>query len=411
MKKQSWICLLLIAALVLGCSGCIPQARAADLMEGVTPNRPAELHRPTELQQDAAADFALRLFRAGRETGKNSLLSPLSAACALAMIANGAKGETLRQMEAVLGMDRAALNDYFRAFLDTLQEDGSLKLADAIWFRDDGALEVNRDFLQTNADCYGADARSAPFDEQTKQEINAWVKEKTDGMIPEILDEIPEDAVMYLVNALAFEARWEEPYRANNVKAGDFRCADGTIRAVEMMRGSEGSYLESDRAVGFIKPYAGGKYGFAALLPAEGVSPEALLDSLDGPALRALLTEPQQTTVFTAMPKFETRFGTELGEALKELGMPLAFDPDRAELSGIGSAKGNLYINRVLHRSFISVGEQGTRAGAATAVEVNGKGAMPMEPKEIILDRPFVYMLIDVETGVPFFVGILNDPS
>ena len=91
--------------------------------------------------------------------------------------------------------------------------------------------------------------------------------------------------------------------------------------------------------------------------------------------------------------------------------MPLAFDPDRAELSGIGSAKGNLYINRVLHRSFISVGEQGTRAGAATAVEVNGKGAMPMEPKEIILDRPFVYMLIDVETGVPFFVGILNDPS
>ena len=411
MKKQYLICLLLAAALLLNCSGCAVQAQAADLMEGITPQRSAEAVQVTAAQQDAAADFALRLFRAGREEGKNSLLSPLSVACALAMTANGAKGETLAQMESVLGLDRAALNDYFRAVLDGLKQDGAIKLANAVWFRDDGQLEVNRDFLQTNADHYGADARSAPFDAETLQQINDWVKAKTEGMIPELLDEIPDNAVMYLLNALAFEAKWEEPYEDSAVKAGTFTAADGTKRSVDFLHGNENLYLKTENAEGFLKPYAGGKYGFAALLPAEGLSPEAVLDSLNGAELRKLLNDPEQTSVDTAMPKFESSFRANLADALREMGMTLAFDPDRADLSGIGSAKGNLYISRVLHKSFISVGEQGTRAGAATAVEIMTKGVFAESPKEIVLDCPFVYMLVDLETGVPFFIGVMQDPA
>ena len=411
MKKQYLICLLLAAALLLNFTGCAVQAQAADLMEGITPQRSAEPVRATAAQQDAAANFALRLFRAGREEGKNSLLSPLSVACALAMTANGAKGETLAQMESVLGLDKAALNDYFRAVLDGLKQDGAIKLANAVWFRDDGQLEVNRDFLQTNADHYGADARSAPFDAETLKQINDWVKAKTEGMIPELLDEIPDNAVMYLLNALAFEAKWEEPYEDSAVKAGTFTAADGTKRSVDFLHGNENLYLKTENAEGFLKPYAGGKYGFAALLPAEGLSPEAVLDSLNGAELRKLLNDPEQTSVDTAMPKFESSFRANLADALREMGMTLAFDPDRADLSGIGSAKGNLYISRVLHKSFISVGEQGTRAGAATAVEIMTKGVFAPNPKEIVLDRPFVYMLVDLETGVPFFIGTMQDPA
>ena len=111
------------------------------------------------------------------------------------------------------------------------------------------------------------------------------------------------------------------------------------------------------------------------------------------------------------MPRFESSFCANLADALREMGMTLAFDPDRADLSGIGSAKGNLYISRVLHKSFISVGEQGTRAGAATAVEIMTKGVFAPNPKEIVLNRPFVYMLVDLETGVPFFIGTLQDPA
>ena len=416
MKKnyKRLICLLLIAVLTLQLSACVAQARAADLMQGVEPAEPlGEPFEPTDAQLDAAADFALRLFRAGNESGKNSLISPLSVAIALAMTANGAKGETLEQMEKTLGMTQGELNYYFYTLQQRLPhtEDCRLALADSIWYRDDGRLQVDRDFLQTNADFYGAAARSAPFDEKTLQEINDWVKEKTDGMIPEILDEIPANAVMYLVNALAFEAKWMDPYKKQDVQEGDFSAADGTERSVDFMYSEESAYLETGDAVGFLKYYKDERYAFAALLPREGLSPEALLETLDGAALRQLLTNAHWQTVRAGLPKFDTSFGAELSGALKELGMPLAFDPELADFAGMGSASGNLYINRVLHKTFISVAEQGTRAGAATAVEMNVKGAMPVEMKRVILDRPFVYMLIEVETGVPFFIGVLNDPG
>ncbi len=413
MKKQTWICLLLIAALAAQLTACVPQARAADLMEGVEPAEPlGEPFEPSGAQFDAAADFALRLFRAGNESGKNSLISPLSVAIALAMTANGAKGETLAQMEKTLGMTQGELNYWFYTLQRKLPrtEDCRLCLANSIWFRDDGSLEVKKDFLQTNADFYGAAARRAAFDSGTLKEINDWVREKTEGMIPEILDEIPPEAVMYLINALVFDAKWEKPYTRDNVKAGSFTAADGTERSVDFMRSEESRYLETEDAKGFLKFYKGGRCAFAALLPNEGLSPEALLGKLDGASLRKLLTEERCETVLASLPRFEASYGAELSEALKSIGMPLAFDEDRADFTELGSAKGNIYIGRVLHRSFISVNEQGTRAGAATAVEMNAKGIL-MNPKEVVLDRPFVYLLIDVETGVPFFVGVLNDPA
>ncbi|MBR6635408.1 MAG: serpin, partial [Clostridia bacterium] len=117
------------------------------------------------------------------------------------------------------------------------------------------------------------------------------------------------------------------------------------------------------------------------------------------------------TTVFTAMPKFETEYSVEMDEVLKGMGMTSAFSADNADFKALGtSERGNIYINRVLHRTYISVGEKGTRAGAATVVEMNDEAGIEMlEPKEIYLDRPFVYMLIDCENKIPFFIGTMTD--
>ena len=409
MKKL--IVLFLVFSLALGMTAC-SQGSTNDLMKEV-PAKTVDVLPDMDAGSAAAADFGVRLFQTSMEEGKNTLISPLSVLYALAMTANGADGETLAQMEQVLGMNCDNLNSFMLAYLDLLPESKEYKmsLANSIWFKDDPNFVVEQSFLQTNADYYGTGAYKAAFDEGTRNDINNWVKEHTDGMIPEIIDQIPNEAIMYLVNALAFEAEWEEDYKEHQVWEEEFTMEDGTRQDAEMMYSQEHTYLEDDLATGFIKYYKDRRYAFVAMLPNEGVSVSRYIDNLTGEHLRNLLTSPQDVTVFATMPKFETEYGTEMSEALQEMGLTDAFDWRVADFSRLGTynADGmNICINRVLHKTFISVTELGTRAGAATAVELEcGSAAIEMDYKEVILDRPFVYMLIDCETNLPFFIGTM----
>ena len=395
--------------MALGLIAC-SQVSANDLMKDV-PAKAVDVLPDMDAGATAAADFGVRLFKTSMEEGKNTLISPLSVLYALAMTANGADGETLTQMEKVLGMDVDKLNSYMLAYLDLLPEskDYKMSLANSIWFKDDPNFAVEQSFLQTNADYYGAGAYKAAFDEGTRNDINNWVKEHTDGMIPEIIDEIPDEAIMYLVNALAFDAKWADEYEEHQIREGRFTMEDGTRQDVDMMHSEEYTYLEDDLATGFIKYYKDRKYAFVAMLPNEGVTVSQYVDSLTGEHLRDLLNNPQDVTVFASIPKFETEYGIEMSEVLQEMGMTDAFDWRVADFSKLGTYNVdgmNICINRVLHKTFISVTEQGTRAGAATAVEMVAEGAAEIiEYKEVVLDRPFVYMLIDCETNLPFFIG------
>jgi serpin B len=131
---------------------------------------------------------------------------------------------------------------------------------------------------------------------------------------------------------------------------------------------------------------------------------------LDGETLHQMLAGPQQATVYTAIPKFETECSVELADILAAMGMPDAFDPDRADFSALGSSTdGSVHISRVVHKTFLSMAEKGTRAGAATMVAVADGAAAPQEPKEVYLDRPFICMLVDTENDIPFFIGTVMD--
>ena len=404
------IALLLLISLALNLTGCTLPVRAENLMDGVDPKYVSTLG---DLSSDNArvTDFGIRLFGATHENGRNTLISPLSVLCALAMTANGAEGETLEQMETVLGMSRNELNLYLYSYMSSLSRGDryKLSLANSIWFRDDPAFNVNPSFLQTNADYYGADIYKSPFDRQTLWDVNNWVKDKTDGMIPKILDKIPDETVMYLINALAFEAQWSSIYETNQVRDGKFTKEDGTKQNVELMYDSVGVYLEDDLATGFIKSYSGGKYAFAALLPKAGVTVDEYVSSLDGSHLNALLSEPEYVTVNTAIPKFENEFESEMSQILKSMGMTEAFMPTSADFTSLGTWSGeNIYIGRVIHKTYIQVGERGTKAGAVTVVGMDKcAGSDPGEIKQVYLDRPFVYMLIDCENNIPFFIGTL----
>ena len=404
--------LMLVCAMMLNLTGCATTVQAANLMEGVTPNKVSALEDLSG-NNSAVTDFAVRLFKASEENGKNTLISPLSVLCALAMTANGAEDETLQQMEDVLGMTTEEMNLYIYSYMQKLpqNEKYKLSLANSIWFTDHERFTVNQDFLQTTADYYGADIYKAPFNEQTCKDINNWVKEKTDGMIPSALDEIPADALMYLINALAFDAEWADVYEKYQVKVGEFTKEDGTKQECEFMYSTESNYFEDEKATGFLKYYKSGKYAFVAMLPKEGVSVSEYIASLTGESLNEMLSNPEHTTVYTSIPKFETSYSVEMTEILKSMGMTEAFDPNNADFAGLGSSTGgNISISRVIHKTFISVEEKGTKAAAVTIVEPGDGAAMePEQPKEVYLDRPFVYMLIDCENNIPFFIGTMMD--
>jgi len=407
------VSVLLLAAITLSvsCGSIVPGSGVVDLMKGIKANSLPAAPQPSRESSAKAADFGLRLFRAARDEG-NTLVSPLSVLFALSMTANGAKAETLEQIESVLGMSLDELNEFCRGYAACLPNGNKYKLnlANSIWFTSDERFTVNKDFLQTNADYYGADAYKAPFDETTLRDINAWVKKNTDGMIPNVLDKIPGNAVMYLINALAFDAEWEWVYEKHAVSEGNFICEDGSKKVVDFMHGSENQYLKTDNAQGFIKYYKDRKYAFAALLPDEGVSVEELIDSIDGEKLMEILSGAEDKMVITAIPEFECEYSTTLNDALSSMGMPKAFDEFEAEFAGLGaSTAGNIFISRVIHKTHVSVDERGTKAGAATVIEM-ADGDLPLNGPIVELNRPFVYMLIDCETNLPFFIGTLMEP-
>lgn len=405
------LCLALGAA-AFGLAGCNNRVQAADLMAGVEPQTVA--NTVDIISTASPMDFAVNLFQAGLTEGENSLLSPVSVLYALAMTANGAAGETRAQMEAVLGMSVEDLNAYLYAYKAALpaEEGFALHLANSIWLREDERLTVEPAFLQANADYYGAGIFEAPFDDSTLQDINQWIEENTAGRIPDMLDRIPADAVLYLINALALDAKWQSPFdQPGQVRPGTFTLEDGTTREVVLMHEQLYTYYEDEGATGFLKYYEGGAYAFVALLPKEGSTVGEYAQSLTGDDLRQLLQNPQEVPVNIALPKFEAEYELDLAEALSSLGMPDAFDPNLADFSAMGqSTAGPLFLSRVLHRTVLAVDEEGTQAAAATIVEANDGAAMePEEPKEVILDRPFLYMIVDTETYLPIFIGTAMD--
>lgn len=370
----------------------------------------------------AYTDFAVCLLQESLESEKNTLISPLSVVNALAMTANGAKGETLAQMENLLGADISSLSEYLHNYNASLPsgEKYSLHAANSVWLKNREDFTVEESFLQSNTDLFGAEIYRAAFDSSTLKDINHWVARNTDNMIPEILNEINPNSVMYLINALAFDAEWQSPYMNSQVRDAVFHLEIGTEKDIKLMHSKENILLQdiTDRdeaaATGFLKYYADGKYAFAVLLPDESTSVEDYVSSLTGERLRQILTGASEANIRAALPKFEAEYGIDMSDVLKSLGMTDAFDPDIADFSGIVSCPDeNIYISRVIHKTYIAVDEQGTKAAAATAVEIRAESASVITPEEIIyitLDRPFVYMIIDCEENLPVFIGTVMEP-
>ncbi len=417
MKKllTVWILLFAIALHLTGC-GTAPAESLAPAISQETPDTVgAELdllsamirQNVTEASPDqkvsvSMTDFAISLLQNSYVAGETTVLSPYSVYLALGMTANGARGETLSQIEALLGMSAEEWNSYARYLQN--DEGQELNTANSVWFRDD--ISVQQSFLQALKDYYEAQVYSRPFDADALEAMNNWIREETDGRILQTLDQMNPNAQMYLINALTFSGSWAEAYTSQNIFEGVFHGTEGD-KTVTMMSSEEGRYLDDGMATGFMKDYEGGRYSFVALLPKEGLSLDSYLSSLTGEDLLRMIREAEHTTVNATMPKVQSETAVELRDVLSAMGMVDAFTME-ADLSGI-NGQGDLFISRILHKTYLQVDEAGTQAGAVTMEEVITKGVL-LNRKEVFLDRPYFMGIYDNVHQCFLFMGAVENP-
>ena len=424
MKYTKPIALLASAVLLTGCgiqvtrcgpeeSGQAVPAKPVGISGDLTAHfeaQPVQTEQPDDTFRAAYADFSLGLLQRTAAGSGNLMISPYSVMQALGMTANGAAGDTLAGIEQALGgqpVDR--LNGCLASWRTGQPKTANCMLttANSIWIRDAESVSVRPEFLQKNVDYYAAGAFLRDFsDGKTCKDINKWIDANTMHMIPKVLDGISPDAVMYLVNAVAFDAKWLQTYEKKNVSTRTFYAADGTEQTADMMYSDETVYLEDEHAAGFMRPYDGGRYYFAALLPDEDTPIADYIAGLTAERLNAVFRSAKQAAVHAGIPKFSCDYDTDLSEALADMGMAAAFS-GAADFSGMTDTP--VQISRVLHNTHIEVDEKGTKAAASTVVEMRKNAEAPMPGSyTVILDRPFLFAIFDMECGMPVFLGVIR---
>ncbi|MBR2294825.1 MAG: serpin family protein [Clostridiales bacterium] len=374
-----------------------------------------------EDEEDAFVNFSMAfLNRVASEGGdSNFMVSPASLMFAMEMVAQGASGQTRSQIQDVLfpGMTDEEATAYASAMLEAMNSASQIELssANSAWINDAVAGEINADYSASLEDLFSARLECLPFDGEAVALMNEWVNENTKGMIPDIIESLDPDSAMVLINAVAFDATWEDVYEEDQVYEDDFTDAAGILSSVDTLHGTESIYMESETATAFLKPYEGGEYAFVGILPKdEDISANEFASSFNFEEYQSLWeSRTDEYIVVTSIPKFDCDYTVSLTGLLGDMGITDVFTSGAADLSGISDSL-DLYVSSVIQKTHIAVDEEGTEAAAATSVTLRYNGVISEvmdeipEIKEVYLTRPFMYMIVDTETGTPVFTGTVN---
>ncbi len=397
--------ILLVAPVVTGCAG------------SAAPPSPEPV--AYEAQAVAAArntDFDMSFFHqvATDEAGKNIVLSPLSLRLALAMTYNGASGATKQAMADVLGftgLTDQQVNERFAALMQALEglgDEASIQIADSLWANQD--FQFYPEFIQACQTNYDAEVASLDYgDPITLQTINNWVKDKTKGRIDKIVDGLDPNDVLILINALTFDGKWTESFDPALTQTGDFRQLDGATTQAQMMSQSGSyDYYANDRFQAVALPYGDGQVSMYVLLPKEGADFQSFLGTLSASDWDAASFQTTEGSV--RIPRFTLQFDRTLNDDLKAMGMGAAFDENAADFSDMGPQGRDFFISGVRQKDYIEVNEEGTKAAAATSVQIQAVSA-PANTFSFNADRPFFFAIVDNASGTPLFLGSVTNPG
>lgn len=372
------------------------------------------------------AFFAYRQFGgnvfAACNTEENTLFSPLSLYLALAIVTEGAAGETREQLYSLMGLRDDTLRNFSLYLYQRYSKEGNfsaiMDLANSIWYREASALSLNTAFLNYNAEYFGADIYASDFSSKTVSDMNGWVKAKTHGMITKVVEKILPEVQMYLLNTVVMEADWSSKWES--YASGSFTSLSGKYSNADVLKRTKTWYYDSGNALAFSYQLTG-SMAFMGVLPNGGYESY----TLDGNELEALFAGKkagyfdEETCrnyayeVHCTLPKFSYSSEISLKEPLQSLGVTDAF-AESANFSNMATytGEGALVLSDVSQKTRIEVTKDGVRAAAVTQIDWGATSAEPpviLEEVYITLDRPFYYMIYDTATNLPVFIGSVTE--
>jgi serine protease inhibitor len=406
-----------------GLTACVATNRNSAIAQPTSPETPSSTMTSSSTlnPQLVAADnqFGFKLFSQlmQQDGEQNLMMSPTSVAIALSMLYNGASGETQQQIATTLELQGMSLEDLNQAnadlknLLENADSQVQLAIANSLWGNQEVAFQP--DFMQRIQTFYDAEVESLDFtNPAVVNQINAWVNRNTEGKIPTILDEVRPDDILFLINAVYFKGEWQQAFDQANTSDRPFTLPDGSTKNHPLMSQS-GNYLyqENNEFQAVSLPYGEGRLSMYVFLPQADVPlTQFYQEFLSAANWDTAMTRFTRRDGTVELPRFKYEYATRLNDALKALGMPMAFEPDVADLTGLTDQ--DSYVNEVRHKTFIEVNEEGTEAAAVTSIGIQATSVqIPTEPFTMNVDRPFFYAIRDNESGAILFMGSVVNPE
>ena len=408
-NRNRYQIIFFFACLVIPLSGCDTVDADKDEVSGSM----RELTATERVVVDGANDFTFDILQKLAEgtPDESFFASPLSISMAFGMALNGADGDTYIQMRDFFGHDALTNEEINEAFRDLigllagLDPQVRMEIANSVWYRE--GFAVLEEFLQTNAEYFDAEVAELDFSDPSAPDIiNAWIEDKTNGLIEEMIEEIGRDVVMYLINAIYFKADWAVQFDPDDTRDAPFTTGTGEKTEVPMMRVRDGfGYYQNDDRQVVDLPYGNGDFSFTAFLPADSENLSDFAGSLTRPAFETVVSQLETDTVTVYMPRFEIDYDyEEIKDDLIDMGLTLPFGVDGPPDFRRIHPYEPLVISDVMHRAVIKVDEEGSEAAAVTVIEFVLTSAGPQQTI-IRLDRPFLFFIRERSSNTILFMG------
>ena len=385
--------------------------------KGLQLAQPVKLTAKQNERAETDNSFAFKMFReVSKQEGNNTFFSPLSLNMALGMLYNGASGDTRNEIVEALGItdfSETEINEYYQkiaqAFLG-IDPTTDIAIANSIWYRNN--FSVKNSFVEIGKEYFDAEVQALNFNNPiAANTINNWCAEKTNNRIKNIIGStIPNDMMMYLVNALYFKSQWQMDIKFDKekTKLDNFTKTDGLKKKVNLMEQTSNLNYFADEHLQCVEmDYGNRAFSMIAILPSKNRSINQLIDYLDSEKLHNAIKNMRWQKVWLKLPRFKIECDFSLAQPIKNLGMEQMFSGGFANISD-----DDLWVSNIIQKTFVEVNEEGTEAAAATTIFIVGSVGwqQKIEPVRFFADRPFVYLIREKSTGVILFIGRMDEP-